>query len=211
MMIYRVKQRIRNLIFIIVLHLPVSIFATELTLVMTTKDGALLRDAVVELTPVNASNIKNKPAMLGSITQIDKTFIPFVTIIPINSKINFPNKDKTRHHVYSFSEAKSFQLRLYIGEPKEAIHFDKAGIVALGCNIHDAMEAYVYVTNSFFTQKSNQEGVIVLKSLPKGEYLMDFWHPWQEESLVDVPISITSDNLSIQISLDVFNENNLNI
>lgn len=185
----------------------INILSADLTLVMTTQKGSLLRDAVVELTPINVSSSETKALnKLVSITQKDKTFIPFVSVVPVGTPIDFPNMDKTRHHVYSFSDAKTFQLKLYIGKPETPIIFDKPGIVALGCNIHDFMESYVYVAQHQYARNSNLEGVISFKNVPKGEYLMAFWHPWQDSKEASKQIFITDDNLSIQQSMDVYEE-----
>jgi plastocyanin len=185
----------------------INLLSADLTLVMTTNKGSLLRDAVVELTPINANgSSKEVVKKLVSISQKNKTFIPFVSVVPVGTPIDFPNMDKTRHHVYSFSEAKTFQLKLYIGKPETPIIFDKPGIVALGCNIHDFMESYVYVAQNEFAKNSNLEGVIQFKNVPKGEYLMEFWHPWQDSAQASKQIVITDDNLSMQQSMDVYEE-----
>ena len=205
---FHLAKKGKNLLISSLLLTPaLNAFAADLSIVMTTKQGSLLRDAVVELTPINAAQLNqlNSPKLV-SIIQKDKTFIPFVSVVPINTPIDFPNMDETRHHVYSFSEAKTFQLKLYIGKPETPIVFDKPGIVALGCNIHDFMESYVYVAKSPFTNNSNLEGVIRFNDVPNGEYQMSFWHPWQDSVEANRMITITDENLSFQQSMDVYEE-----
>ena len=75
------------------------------------------------------------------------TFTPHVLVVPVGATVSFPNRDKVRHHVYSFSKAKKFDLKLYGKEETRSVLFDRAGAVALGCNIHDAMSGFVYVLN----------------------------------------------------------------
>ncbi|WP_077529614.1 methylamine utilization protein [Vreelandella utahensis] len=82
-----------------------------------------------------------------TIAQKDRAFQPRVLVIPAGSEVNFPNRDDTQHHVYSFSEAKTFNIELYAGEPESPIHFDQTGIVELGCNIHDHMQGFIIVTD----------------------------------------------------------------
>ncbi|WP_438464958.1 methylamine utilization protein [Marinomonas sp. PE14-40] len=190
-----------------------NVYSADLTLVMTTKQGSLLRDAVVEIIPIeknvvydNLAANNGKDLDLVSISQKDRTFIPFVSVVPTGTPIDFPNMDKTRHHVYSFSPAKTFQLQLYIGKPETPIVFDKAGIVALGCNIHDFMESYVYVAESPFAQNSNLEGVIRFKDVPEGEYEVSFWHPWQDSEEASITITVAGKDLTIQQSMDVYEE-----
>ncbi|KZM45145.1 hypothetical protein OA92_04695 [Marinomonas sp. SBI22] len=190
-----------------------NVYSSDLSLVMTTKQGSLLRDAVVELKPIEENLAYNTLAAshgkgldLVSISQKDKTFIPFVSVVPTGTPIDFPNMDKTRHHVYSFSPAKTFQLQLYIGKPETPIVFDKAGVVALGCNIHDFMESYVYVADGPFAENSNLEGVIRFKGVPDGKYEMSFWHPWQDSEEASQIITVAGKDLTIQQSMDVYEE-----
>ena len=82
------------------------------------------------------------------VDQIDKEFVPYVKPVRTGSFVQFPNKDHIRHHVYSFSAPSKFELPLYMGTPAQPVLFDKPGVVKLGCNIHDWMIGYVYVTDS---------------------------------------------------------------
>lgn len=110
------------------------------------------------------------------IDQIDKEFIHPITIIRPGTVIIFPNHDKIRHHVYSFSPAKTFELPLYKEATPKPILFDKPGVVALGCNIHDWMSAYIYVVDSPFAALTDAQGLASL-SLPAGQYAVHVWHP----------------------------------
>ena len=111
------------------------------------------------------------------IDQVDKEFIPYVTAIRRGSAINFPNNDEIRHQVYSFSKAKQFELPLYTGNPSRPVVFDKNGAVALACNIHDWMKAYVYVVDTDKFVLTDASGHGVLPNLPAGQYEVLVWHP----------------------------------
>jgi hypothetical protein len=139
------------------------------------------------------------------VAQKDLTFVPFVTAVQKGSAIEFPNQDKTRHHVYSFSPAKVFELKLYAGKPEAPVIFEKAGVVALGCNIHDYMQAYVYVGTSPFLAVTNVDGVATFAELPAGEYQVKLWHPWQQSDPVigKVSIPLTSETL---LQIDVLRQ-----
>jgi hypothetical protein len=95
----------------------------------------------------------------------------------VGTAVSFPNSDNIRHHVYSFSPAKKFELPLYSGVPAEPVIFDKVGFVTLGCNIHDWMIAYVAVLPTPYFQVTRQDGRAVLKDLPAGQYTVQVWHP----------------------------------
>jgi len=110
------------------------------------------------------------------IDQIDKEFVHPVTVIRPGMSVIFPNHDKIRHHVYSFSPAKTFELPLYKDVTPQPVRFDKPGVVALGCNIHDWMSAYIYVVDSPFTALTDAQGQAVL-TLPAGQYELHIWHP----------------------------------
>jgi hypothetical protein len=93
------------------------------------------------------------------------------------TQVQFPNKDNIRHHVYSFSPAKKFELPLYRGTPAQPVLFDKVGVVKLGCNIHDWMLAYIYVTDAPYFGKTAGDGRVNLDGLARGSYRVWVWHP----------------------------------
>jgi len=116
------------------------------------------------------------------IDQVDKEFIPYVTVVQRGSAINFPNNDEIRHQVYSFSKTKQFELPLYSGNPSSPVVFDKNGVVAMACNIHDWMKAYIYVVDTNKFTISDKAGHAVLTNLAKGEYEVAVWHPKAKDS-----------------------------
>ncbi|WP_236207724.1 methylamine utilization protein [Pseudomonas tohonis] len=112
----------------------------------------------------------------GVMDQRDKQFAPYVLAVHTGTAVSFPNSDNIRHHVYSFSPAKRFELRLYQGTPAAPVVFDKPGVVVLGCNIHDWMLGYVYITDDPFLAVSDDTGRLAL-DLPPGRYTASLWHP----------------------------------
>jgi len=116
------------------------------------------------------------------IDQVDKEFIPYVTVVQRGSAINFPNNDEIRHQVYSFSKSMQFELPLYSGNPSSPVVFDNSGVVAMACNIHDWMKAYVYVVDTNKFAISNKAGQAVLTNLTKGSYEVVVWHPKAKQS-----------------------------
>ena len=100
------------------------------------------------------------------VDQVDKQFVPKVQAVLVGTPVTFPNNDNVRHQVYSFSPAKRFELPLYAGVPAQPIVFDKPGVVVLGCNIHDWMVGYIYVSESPYFAKTGKDGKAVLADLP---------------------------------------------
>ncbi len=105
------------------------------------------------------------------------TFTPHVLIVPVGSTVTFPNRDKVRHHVYSFSKAKRFDLKLYGKDETRSVVFDKVGAVALGCNIHDAMSAFIMVVDTPFAVQTDANGRAVVNDVPAGAAAVRIWHP----------------------------------
>jgi len=102
-------------------------------------------------------------------------FIPLVTVIQTGSTILFPNNDKVRHHIYSFSPAHKFDQKLYSGQQAAPQVFDKAGTVVLGCNIHDKMLAFVKVVDTPYFAKTDGSGAARIELAP-GKYVVKAWH-----------------------------------
>ena len=148
--------------------------AASLTVMVKDAKGTPLPDAVVYLKSSSATSHSARQAVID---QRDKQFIPYVTAIQVGTSVIFPNKDNIRHHVYSLSPAKRFELPLYAGIPAEPVVFDKEGFVTLGCNIHDWMVAYVAVLATPYFQVTKADGRVILKDLPPGEYTVFAWHP----------------------------------
>lgn len=145
---------------------------------VTDAAGAPVADAVVYALPAVPRPPSSPRAAI--IDQIDKEYVPFVVPVQAGAAVRFPNKDNIRHHVYSFSPAKPFELKLYSGTPAKPVIFDKPGPVALGCNIHDWMVGYIYVVDSPWFAKTDKSGIAKLEGLPAGEYQVRVWHPWMK-------------------------------
>lgn len=139
--------------------------------------GATVADAVISLVPLDTKPPLTIPAEPLIIAQIGQEFEPRVTPIVIGSRVGFPNRDAIRHQVFSISKAKRFEIPLYGPGAGETITFDKAGVVPLGCNIHEWMAAYVVVLETPFFVKTPTDGVGTLTSLPPGRYRLEVWHP----------------------------------
>jgi plastocyanin len=150
-----------------------NLMAGSLEVIVKDDKGAPASDAVAFA--VGAAS--TAPKKHGVVDQRDKQFVPYVTAVQVGTAVTFPNSDNIRHHVYSFSPAKKFELPLYSGVPAEPVVFDKVGFVTLGCNIHDWMIAYVAVLPTPYFQVTRQDGRAVLKDLPAGQYTVQVWHP----------------------------------
>ena len=170
---------VRKLLFALALASAVSpLAAAPLSVRVLDVSGRPVRDAVVTLYPAGAAA---RPAHAGGrfvVSQQNLQFRPFLTIIPVGADVSFPNLDPTKHHVYSFSPAKKFELKLFAKDQSRTVHFDKAGVVALGCNIHDQMSAFVVVTDSAWTARTNAQGTVQFADAPNAPGRLTVWHPY---------------------------------
>lgn len=164
--------------------------AATLTLTLTDKTGKPLEEAVGLLEPVGAKPAV-KPLADAEISQSKRQFHPRVTVITAGTKVNFPNFDTVRHHVYSFSAIKTFELKLYAGVPAAPILFDKPGDAVLGCNIHDSMAAWVVVSDTPWYAKSGADGKARIEGVPAGNYELHLWHPGLAPGVEPPPIALT--------------------
>jgi plastocyanin len=139
-------------------------------------DGRPLADAAVYLESRDAKAAV-RPAQGVEIEQAQRRFTHRVTVVPVGSEVNFPNRDKVRHQVYSFSAAKSFELKLYSGTPASPVLFDRPGVAVLGCNIHDLMVAWVVVVETPYYGVADSRGSVRLDNVPPGSYRLRAWHP----------------------------------
>jgi hypothetical protein len=142
-------------------------------------DGQPIAEAVVVAVPHGAMPAITPPTVV--VDQIDKEFVQYIQPVLVGSPVIFPNKDDIRHHVYSFSPAKVFELPLYSGTPANPVVFDKPGVVVVGCNIHDWMLGFIYVSETPYFGKTSDAGSLQLSHLPPGEYTVRVWHPRMTE------------------------------
>jgi len=138
-------------------------------------DGKPLAHTVVFLESRDAKAAA-KPLSDVEIAQAERRFVQRVTVVTVGSELRFPNRDKVRHHVYSFSPAKTFELKLYAGTPANPVLFDKPGIAVLGCNIHDSMVAWVVVVETPYFGQADAQGALRLDNVPPGAYRLRSWH-----------------------------------
>src|SRR6478609_843446 len=186
----------RGSLLLVILVFSGDLLAGSLEVIVKDDKGGPGSDAVAYAVGA-ASAAPKKHAVVD---QRDKQFVPYVTAIQVGTAVSFPNSDNIRHHVYSFSPAKKFELPLYSGVPAQPVVFDKVGFVTLGCNIHDWMVAYVAVLPTPYFGVTGSNGRITLKDLPPGGYLVTVWHPLLKGS---------PDQLGQQLSLTSKDTNNL--
>ena len=181
-----------------------SVLAANLTIKVADKADGAVENTVVYLEAVNKTRLSNNQPTPASIEQKGRKFFPFVTVVQTGSNISFPNRDTVRHHVYSFSPAKTFELKLYKDVPAAPVTFDKPGTVILGCNIHDQMVAFIHIVDTPYFAKTDHSGKAILSNVPNGAYNLKVWHYAlaEENKVVEKAVSLNGDQ-QIALTLEL--------
>src|SRR5215212_10343893 len=173
------------------LVLSVPLFAATLTVRVQDPRGRNLNDAVVYAMPEGRQlPLARRTAIMD---QKNRMFIPHVLAVQTGTAVRFPNNDDVRHHVYSFSPAKTFQLPLYKGTPSSPEVFDRAGVATLGCNIHDQMSAFIVVVDTPYFEKTGGSGRAMLRDVEPGRYAVHVWYPDMRDEPPPVMVTVTGE------------------
>jgi plastocyanin len=176
----------------------------DIAVTVRTPAGAPVADAVVSVDAPSSGPIKF--AWPYRMAQQNIRFDPFVLVVPVGADVAFPNLDRVRHHVYSFSPAKAFELKLYGHEQTRVVHFDKPGVVELGCNIHDGMIAYIDVVETPYVAKTDAHGMAVIHGVPAGAQTLKIWRPYlkAQRNTLTQPVAAPRDGVvDVAVTADV--------
>ncbi|WP_404408235.1 hypothetical protein LG272_09665 [Pseudidiomarina marina] len=175
-----------------------------LTVTVLDRNQQPLALAVVSINGVESANQTSTVAIMD---QVDRLFVPYVLVVRENSQVKFPNSDNIRHQVYSFSEVKPFELPLYSNREAPEIRFEQSGIVVLGCNIHDHMQAYIYVSPHELSRQTDDAGQVML---PAGASNVHIWYPSLTDTVTDemvVPLVEGQTQLTVKLPIQAQQQN----
>ena len=182
--------------------------AADVTFKITDQKNEPVADAVVSLVRLDPST--DSPAAQGPVTaekieieQQGEEFIPYVTAVQVGSTVWLPNREKkVEHHVFAQSPAKEFEFPLYKPGTAESVVFDQPGVVAIGCNIHEWMLAYVVVLKTRLFAVTPASGLAVVSDVPAGRYRAEVWHPRRPDGATQA-ITVTQATPLVAIKLDL--------
>ena len=117
------------------------------------------------------------PVRQSEMAQQDTAFQPPILIVPIGTTVRFPNQDKFFHNVFSYSKAKRFDLGRYPKGEAKSVTFDKAGGVAVFCEIHKWMRGAILVVENPYFAIVAKDGTFSIPNVPPGRYKVAVWHP----------------------------------
>ncbi|MBI2733707.1 MAG: methylamine utilization protein [Aquabacterium sp.] len=178
---------------------PLSTWAAPQPFQLQNDSGQALPGAAV-IVLVKGARAQATPGTVADMAQKDKAFVPRLRVIQTGSAVNFPNFDTVRHHVYSFSPTKPFEIKLYAGTPAAPVVFDKPGTATLGCNIHDRMLGYIHVVDTPYFGVTDANGAVSI-DIPPGEHRVRVWLPAMGETSagIEQPFKAGSDPIVIRI------------
>jgi hypothetical protein len=164
-------------LFVAAILAPAAAQAATANIDVRGPDGQPLAGAVVMIDTPRKPAGPIKFPWPYTMAQRNIMFDPHVLIVPVGASVTFPNFDKVRHHVYSFSKAKKFDLKLYGRDESRSVVFDQPGVVSLGCNIHDQMSAFIVVVDTPYVAITDAKGHVTINGVPAGGVTVSLWHP----------------------------------
>ena len=169
------------------------------TIVVRNEAGQPVHPAAVSVF-VDGTPARAAKGAQDQMAQRDKAFAPTLLVVQTGTPVSFPNFDTVRHHVYSFSPTKPFELKLYAGTPVAPVVFDRAGTATLGCNIHDRMLGYIHVVETPYFGQTDGQGRVVL-DLPEGHHRLKVWTPTMGEKHPGLPFPIDTRTRTTRVTL----------
>lgn len=175
-----------------------SVHAADLTVIIRDASGRPIPDAVV------IADMAGRPAGAPAevvVNQRDMAFAPFVTVVPLGSTVVFTNLDPFRHHVYSFSPARRFEIKLFGEGERRSVRVDRVGLIAVGCNIHDQMQAFIQVVDTPFARKADAAGRVTLRDQPGGAHRIRVWHPYLRAPGNELTVEVAAGTGTLPVTL----------
>jgi plastocyanin len=168
--------------------------ASELSGTVTLPNGQPAIQAVVYI----EGGKKSEPLTHAMVDQRHKTFLPHVSVVTVGTTVRFPNDDTVFHNVFAYYDAKKFDLGMYPKGASRSVTFDKPGVVALLCNIHSEMSAYIMVVDTPYYAVTDSKGRFMI-DLPAGHYTL---HGWCETGqTVSVPVDAADGAAPLTVTL----------
>jgi plastocyanin len=178
--------------------------AGTLTATVTDRSGAPVGDVAVYAVPGDSDRKVSQIPVTAIMDQRGQRFMPHLLVVESGTAVEFPNHDSVRHHVYSFSPAMSFELSLYSGRAHAPIVFDTPGVVDVGCNIHDQMEAHIVVVDTPYFAVTADTGTATIDALPAGDYSVIIYTPRLPARSQPAPrdITVTTTAMHLDVAID---------
>lgn len=172
-------------------------------------NGEPVKNMVITIDNTNAS--AGLQATNAIMVQRERKFDPHILVVQQGASVSFPNEDDIAHQVYSFSDAKAFQMRIYKDEEQAPVVFEKPGVIELGCNVHDWMLAYIYVADTPFFAITDDNGQATIDINVNEEQSVNIWHPLLDKSEPTSRKMQLNDNLTITLNSELNEEDSFDL
>ena len=178
--------------------IAISLFVTFKSATLTgvvSDSGHPVQDAVVWLEG------KEKPnAGHAIVDQRHQMFSPHIQVVPVGSKVDFPNNDDVFHNVYAEFQAKRFDLGVYPRGKSKQVTFDKAGVVTVVCNVHSPRSAYIVVVDTPFFAKTDGKGRFSIPNVPNHSFTVHVWHESGRSAVKKLDVVTANSTIQLPIS-----------
>lgn len=190
---------------LIALALAMPAAAAQLEVRVASTGGHPLQDAAMVLEPADGAVVAAAAPATRTIDQVDETFVPLLEVFRSGDSVVFRNSDDTRHHAYSFAPVRPFELELQPGDSSAPLTLPRSGLVTVGCNIHDRMITYLFVSDAPFVARSGADGRARFEGVPPGRWTLRTWHPWlrDRDAPAVQPLTLADAPASVAVVLDV--------
>jgi plastocyanin len=112
------------------------------------------------------------------IHQKRKQFSPRVSVVPLGTRLLFPNDDPVAHNVFSPTPEQAFDLgKVQAGDKPNPVVLSKPGPLEIFCNIHPNMAADVLVVSNPHWARVGPDGAFDLADVPLGTRRIVLWGP----------------------------------
>ncbi len=147
------------------------------------------RRSVVYLATAPQGAFEDAERPRAVLNQRNQAFVPYVLAIRAGTTVDFPNRDRTYHNVFSFSKPRRFDLGRYAQGQSKSVSFDEAGVVRVFCEIHSHMSAFILVFAHRYFATTDGEGRYRIDDVPPGTYTAVAWNDGEprETRTVRVP------------------------
>jgi len=141
---------------------------TEETVLVGENGG--LKNVLVTIEGIGPSITKNAPPVLD---QVHCRYVPHLIGLTVGQELTIRSSDATPHNVH-IADLMNFALTRS-GEEKK-VSFRSAGVLAVKCDVHPWMSAYIAVVENPFFAITRDDGSFEIKNVPAGSYKLAAWH-----------------------------------
>jgi hypothetical protein len=131
---------------------------------------------VVFLEDVPPDHFKRPAPARREVRQINRQFVPRLSVIQRRDTVAFFNDDQERHQVFSNDRTEAFDIPSTTRSLSGSHRFRVPGSVRLQCNIHPTMRADLLVLDSPLWTLAAMDGSWQLE-VPEGTWRVVAWEP----------------------------------